>query len=202
MLHLEFHHGVLAHLVSSGLWDIVDADQLGLVSYTITLKPAQQVLVCLLWNWNIYVYIFLKKQNIICAKNISSYLSIMRLNYGPIVSIFTFLLLFFKRDLGRGCCRGGRGAAGRGGEAGVGRDGHAVLHLGRHGAGGASLDEWTVRRGQSRRAAPRSGAARSNKQMTLNTHTCFSFYLPGEVKCCSVCVVRGGRRRKRKKGGR
>lgn len=58
--------------------------------------------------------------------------------------LFTFLLLFLKWDLGCGCCRGGRRAVGWGGEAGVSRDGHAVLHLGRHGAEGASLDEWTV----------------------------------------------------------
>lgn len=50
MLHLKFHHGVLAHLVSSGLWDIIDANQLGLVPHTIPLKPAQQVLICLFWD--------------------------------------------------------------------------------------------------------------------------------------------------------
>lgn len=50
MLHLKFHHGVLAHLVSSGIWDIIDANQLGLVPHAVPLKPAQQVLICLLWD--------------------------------------------------------------------------------------------------------------------------------------------------------
>lgn len=50
MLHLKFHHRVLAHLVSSGIWDIIDANQLGLVPHAIPSKPAQQVLICLLWG--------------------------------------------------------------------------------------------------------------------------------------------------------
>lgn len=49
-MHLKFHHGVLAHLVSSSLWDIINANQLGLVPHTIALKPAQQVLISLLWH--------------------------------------------------------------------------------------------------------------------------------------------------------
>lgn len=51
MWYLEFHHGVLAHLVPSGLWDIIDANQFGPVPHTITLEPGQQVLISLLWSW-------------------------------------------------------------------------------------------------------------------------------------------------------
>ena len=43
--HLEFHHGVLAHLVPPGFGDVVDADQLGLVPHAVPLKPAQQVFI-------------------------------------------------------------------------------------------------------------------------------------------------------------
>lgn len=48
--YLQFHHGVLAHFVPSGFRHIINANQFGLVSYTITLKPGQQVLICPLWS--------------------------------------------------------------------------------------------------------------------------------------------------------
>lgn len=48
--HLQLHHGVLAHFVPSGFRHIINTDQLGFISNSITLKPGLQVLICLLWN--------------------------------------------------------------------------------------------------------------------------------------------------------
>lgn len=149
MLHLKFHHGVLAHLVSSGLWDIIDANQLGLVPHTIPLKPAQQVLICLFWdcekrnkkNW------FLQHETRKSWNEIVNPICWSRHGSNPIFPSPTFLLLFLERDLGRGRS-GGRGVGCRGcrwgRDAGIGRDGRAVLHLCRHGAEWASLVKLTV----------------------------------------------------------
>ena len=49
--HLEFHHGILAHLVPPCFGDVVDAYQLGLVPHAVPLKPAQQVFIRLLRDW-------------------------------------------------------------------------------------------------------------------------------------------------------
>lgn len=125
MLHLQFHHGVLAHLVSSGLWNVINADQLGLVPHAIALKSTQQVLVCLFQHWK-------TKRKFDFHNSMSENPHVMLLTLLPWL---TSLFLLLERNLGGGRRgrRSGAGDSGHGAGVAVGR--RAVLHLCRHGAG-------------------------------------------------------------------
>lgn len=121
MLHLQLHHGVLAHLVSPGFRDVVDANQLGLIPHAVSLEPAHQVLIRLLRHWH------RSNQN-----DVSLWRDLLST---PFACLLTLLLLFLEGHPGHG------GGGGRAGGVGIGGDGCGGLHLCRH--VGWVWKEWT-----------------------------------------------------------